>query len=86
MSGITAAVVGVVLNLGVWFSIYTLFGKVHESRSFGLRWLIPEWETINIPSLIIGLIAAFVYFILKWDMLKTILISVLCGIVYYFVF
>ncbi|MBO0354918.1 chromate efflux transporter [Muricauda ruestringensis] len=86
LSGITAAVVGVVLNLGVWFSIYTLFGKVHESRSFGLRWLIPEWETINIPSLIIGLIAAFVYFILKWDMLKTILISVLCGIVYYFVF
>ncbi|WPY98382.1 chromate efflux transporter [Christiangramia sp. OXR-203] len=86
LSGITAAVVGVVLNLGVWFSIYTLFGEVNESRSFGVRWLIPEWETINITSLIIGLIAAFVYFILKWDMLKTILISVLCGIVYYFVF
>ncbi|PHQ27924.1 chromate efflux transporter [Leeuwenhoekiella nanhaiensis] len=86
LSGITAAVVGVVLNLGVWFSIYTLFGEVNESRSFGIRWLIPEWETINIPSLIIGLIAAFVYFILKWDMLKTIIISIACGILYYFIF
>lgn len=86
LSGITAAVVGVVLNLGVWFTIHTLFGKVNESHSLGIRWLIPEWETINIPSLVIGLIAAFTYFILKWDMLKTILISVICGILYHFIF
>ena len=86
LSGITAAVVGVVLNLGVWFTIHTLFGKVNESHSLGIRWLIPEWETINIPSLVIGLIAAFTYFVLKWDMLKTILISVVCGILYYFLF
>lgn len=86
LSGITSAVVGVVLNLGVWFAIHTLFGKVNEGHSFGIRWLIPEWGTINIPSLVIGLIAAFFYFILKWDMLKTILVSVICGILYYFVF
>ncbi|MBW8241994.1 chromate efflux transporter [Muricauda oceani] len=86
LSGITAAVVGVVLNLGVWFTIHTLFGKVNESHSLGIRWLIPEWETINIPSLVIGLIAAFAYFILKWNMLKTILISVICGILYHFIF
>ncbi|NHE56456.1 chromate efflux transporter [Cyclobacterium plantarum] len=86
LSGITAAVVGVVLNLGVWFAIYTLFGEVNESHSLGIRWIIPEWATINIPSLVIGLIAAFVYFILKWDMLKTILVSIICGILYYFTF
>ncbi|MCE7056226.1 chromate efflux transporter [Algoriphagus sp. AGSA1] len=86
LSGITAAVVGVVLNLGVWFAIHTLFGKVNENHSLGIRWLIPEWATIDIPSLVIGLIAAFVYFILKWDMLKTILVSVICGILYHFAF
>lgn len=86
LSGITAAVVGVVLNLGVWLAIHTLFGKVNESHSLGIRWLIPEWATINIPLLVIGLIVAFVYFILKWDMLKTILVSVICGILYQFTF
>jgi chromate transporter len=85
LSGITAAVVGVVLNLGVWFAIHTLFENVTESHSFGMRWMIPEWASINLPSLVIGLIAAFVYFILKWDMLKTILVSVICGVLYHFI-
>ena len=86
LSGITAAVVGVVLNLGVWFTIHTLFGQVHESRSLGVRWLIPEWSTLDIASLLIALIASFVYFILKWDMLKTILTCIVLGIFYHFVF
>ncbi|MCX2679395.1 chromate efflux transporter [Galbibacter sp. EGI 63066] len=86
LSGITAAVVGVVLNLGVWFTIHTLFGQVSERHTAGIRLMIPEWNTLDIASLLIALIASFVYFILKWDMLKTIFISVLCGIIYYFVF
>ncbi len=35
LSGVSAAVVGVVLNLGVWFAIHTLFGSVVE-RSYGI--------------------------------------------------
>lgn len=85
LSGITAAVVGVVLNLGAWFAIHTLFGNVNESHSFGIKLMIPEWASINLPSLIIGLIAAFVYFILNWDMLKTILVSVTCGVLFHFI-
>jgi chromate transporter len=34
LSGVTAAVVGVVLNLGVWFAIHTLFSDV-ATRNFG---------------------------------------------------
>ncbi|MCB0634295.1 MAG: chromate transporter, partial [Lewinella sp.] len=86
LSGITAAVVGVVLNLGLWFTIHTLFGSVSESHSLGVRWLVPEWNTLNVASLVIGFIASFAYFILRWDMLKTILVSVMCSILYHFVF
>ncbi len=32
LSGITAAVVGVILNLGIWFSLHTLFGRVAEHK------------------------------------------------------
>jgi chromate transporter len=47
LSTITAAVVGVILNLGVWFGVYTLFGEVEESISFGARLLVPDLGTID---------------------------------------
>jgi chromate transporter len=47
LSAITAAVVGVVLNLAVWFSLHVLFGDVEERHRFGLRLLIPDLTTIQ---------------------------------------
>jgi chromate transporter len=35
LSAITAAIVGVVLNLALWFGIYTLFGQVRDVYLFG---------------------------------------------------
>ncbi|AVR44804.1 chromate transporter [Christiangramia fulva] len=86
LSAITAAVVGVILNLGIWFAIHTFFGSFKEEHFFGIRILIPDWNTLNLGSLLIGMLAAFVYFILKWDMLKTIAISIISGIIYFFIF
>jgi len=59
---------------------------VNESNTMGIRLLLPDWDTLVLAALIIGLIAALVYFVLKWDMLKTIFISVVGGIVYYAIF
>ncbi len=42
LAGVTAAVVGVVLNLGVWFAVHTLFADVTD-RSFG-------WVTVPVPD------------------------------------
>src|SRR5690606_16161497 len=36
LSGITAAVVGVILNLGIWFAIHTVFSKVNEWQGYGM--------------------------------------------------
>jgi chromate transporter len=47
LSGITAAVVGVILNLAIWFSLHTLFGVVDE-RHFGwLRLHVPAWTSLD---------------------------------------
>lgn len=43
LAGVTAAVVGVVLNLGVWFAVHTLFADVTD-RSFG-------WISAPVPDL-----------------------------------
>ena len=38
LAAITAAVVGVILNLTVWFALHVLFGRVEEVRAGPLRW------------------------------------------------
>ena len=38
LAAITAAVVGVILNLSVWFALHVLFGQVTERHSGWLRW------------------------------------------------
>src|SRR6267142_2469143 len=38
LAAITAAVVGVILNLTVWFALHVLFGSVTEARAGPLRW------------------------------------------------
>lgn len=83
LSCITAAVVGVVLNLGVWFSLHTLFGKVGEWRMGRLHIPVPEWVTVDPGSVFITMAALFVYFGLKWDMLKTLGVSALLGLIWF---
>src|SRR4026208_2076448 len=38
LAAITAAVVGVILNLSVWFALHVLFGHVEERHAGWLRW------------------------------------------------
>jgi chromate transporter len=54
LRGITAAVVGVVLNLAVWFAIHTLFGEVRAIDVGVARLLIPDVGTLDWPALAIA--------------------------------
>lgn len=81
LSGITAAVVGVVLNLGVWFTLNTLFGTVNEKNIYGIRLMIPEWTTLHPGMSGITLAAMIAYFGFKLDMLKTIGLCVILGLI-----
>jgi len=48
LSAITAAVVGVILNLAVWFAFHVLFGDVTERTGpLGTRLLVPEWGSMD---------------------------------------
>src|SRR6185295_8983133 len=58
LSAITAAVVGVILNLAVWFALHTIFGEVRETAAFGLRLWLPVWQTVQLPSLVLAAGAA----------------------------
>jgi chromate transporter len=73
LSAITAAVVGVVLNLAVWFTINTAFARVDEVRRYGIRLLSPEWASVNLPAVAITLLAILAIFKFKVSVLKTLL-------------
>jgi chromate transporter len=58
LATITAAIVGVVLNLTVWFSLHVLFGTVRDLPVGPLLLQVPAWETVNVPAVVIALAAA----------------------------
>lgn len=73
MTGVTAAVVGVILNLAVWFGIHTLFSQVDERAAFGVRVLVPLWSTLSWPSLILAGAAALALVRLRIGMIPVLL-------------
>jgi chromate transporter len=85
MSGITAAVMGVVLNLAVWFALHTIFGSLRDLNLLGAHLLIPVWSTINVPTLLIAVFAILALFPFKMGMMKTIGCSAALGLIYHFV-
>ncbi|MCH6547912.1 MAG: chromate efflux transporter [Gemmatimonadetes bacterium] len=64
LRGITAAVVGVVLNLAVWFSLHTLFGEVRTLEIGVADLLIPVLSTLDWRAVLIAggaMVAMFRY-------------------------
>lgn len=51
LRAITAAVVGVILNLSLWFALHVLFGSVTETHVGVLRLWSPDVATLNWPAL-----------------------------------
>jgi chromate transporter len=65
LAAITAAVVGVILNLTVWFAIHTLLGEVTELIRGPLQLPVPHWPTLSLPALGIAAAAFFALFRLR---------------------
>ncbi len=69
LTAITAAVVGVILNLALWFAIHTLFGDVREVRIVGAGFEMPVLASLNLPALILAAGAALAVFRFKAGMI-----------------
>jgi chromate transporter len=58
LSGITAAVVGVILNLAIWFSLHTLFRSVGELHLGPVALQVPVWSSLDLAAAAIAAGAA----------------------------
>jgi chromate transporter len=81
LTAITAAVVGVVLNLAVWFAIHTIFRQVTQVRLLPLSFDAPVLSSVDPWALLLSLAAAIAIFRFKVGMIPTLAGCCAAGIV-----
>jgi chromate transporter len=79
LSAITAAVVGVILNLSLWFALHVLFTTVREVAWGPVRALVPEFSTLNPPAAVLSALALLAMLKLKVGLPKTLAASAAVG-------
>jgi chromate transporter len=83
LATITAAVVGVVLNLAVWFALHVLFAEVHEVQALGLTLDVPVLTSINLASFALTLAALIAVFRFKVGMIPVLAACSIAGMLLY---
>jgi chromate transporter len=83
LSAITAAVVGVVLNLAIWFAIHTVFRETVPIHAFPLSFEAPNLASVDPWALGLSVAAAIAIFRFKVGMIPTLAGSCVAGIALY---
>ena len=80
LTGITAAVVGVIANLAVYFAVHTLFADTVRVERAGLQVDVPVLASLRPVSLGIALVAAVLLFRVRWSVLRTLGVCAAFGV------
>jgi chromate transporter len=80
LTAITAAVVGVILNLSIWFALHTVFRETSPVRSFGLSFDMPVISSVDVPALVLAIAAATAIFRFNMGMLTVLAGSCAAGV------
>jgi chromate transporter len=84
LTAISAAVVGVIMNLAVWFGLHVLFQRMVELRWAGLVFEAPQLASINLASAVLTLAAAVAAFRFRVGMIPLLAACSAAGVLYYF--
>jgi chromate transporter len=86
MTAITGAVVGVILNLAVWFALHTIFAEVFEYPAGPISLDVPVLSSVSIPALALTIAAMVAVFRFKAGPLVVIAGAAVAGILLWFVY
>ena len=75
LAGVTAAVVGVILNLSVWFGLHALFGKVDPVWYGPIRVWTPELASLDVTALLLAVFAAVLLLGFRLGVLATLALT-----------
>ncbi len=85
LAGITAAVVGVILNLAIWFALHTWFRETIAVRGYGISFDMPVVASVRPWALALSLAALVAIFRFKAGTMQVLAASSAVGIALYLV-
>lgn len=77
LAAITAAVVGVIANLSLWFAVHVVFETVNQTMFGPMSLISPDWSTVNFGALVLCAVAAILLFRVR---LNLPLVLGICGL------
>jgi chromate transporter len=80
LQAITAAVVGVILNLSVWFALHVMFADLESLTAGPLSVLVPVWSSLDGTALGLTALAGGLIWGLRLDLMKVLPIMALAGL------
>ena len=80
LSTITAAVVGVILSLSIWFGLHVMFGTITKLQAGIATFWVPDFHTVNVTVLVLTFLAAYLAFIRHLSLFYLLGISTALGL------
>jgi chromate transporter len=81
LSAITAAVVGVIFNLSLWFALHVFFRSQSEFTLGPIRVELPSLESVNLIAIGLAIFAAILLFVMRAGILVTLGLSALASLI-----
>ena len=78
LTAITAAVVGVIANLALWFALHVLFEDVGATQMFAVP--LPVWSSLNGTALLLTALAAVLMMALRVGFVPAMILLAICGV------
>ena len=79
LAGVSAAVVGVIATLALWFALHVFFHNVHEVRAGPFALTLPDPASIHTIPLLVALGAGWLLLGRHWNLLAVLALSALAG-------
>jgi chromate transporter len=79
LSGIMAAVVGVIANLSVWFAAHVFFATVGRMIFGPIDMIWPDLGTLNLSAVLIAVIAGWLLLLRHWNLIIVLCIAAIGG-------
>ncbi|MGG5819848.1 chromate efflux transporter [Falsiroseomonas sp. HW251] len=80
LAGVTAAVVGVIGNLALWFGLRVVFAQVETVALGPVRIGVPDWRSLQPDALALSLLAAACLFGLRIGLVRTLAVTAAAGL------
>lgn len=76
LQAVTAAVVGVILNLSIWFAVHVFFAEVGRASLGPLEILAPKLSSLSLISVALAVLAGGLLLGLRWPLLRVLALMV----------